>query len=58
MTTKIRPRTLAVLAAFVGLLGVVAVTIPSSGRCRAVGGPLEPRLDGRYFEYGTRPART
>ncbi len=31
MTTKIRPRTLAVLAAFVGLLGVVAVTIPSSG---------------------------
>ena len=53
MTTKIRPRTLAVLAAFVGLLGVVAVTIPSSGAAEPTVVRLNLGSDGRYFEYGT-----
>ena len=53
MTTKIRPRTIAVLAAFVGLLGVVAVTIPSSGAAEPSVVRLNLGSDGRYFEYGT-----
>ena len=55
MTTKIRPRTLAVLVAFVGLLGVVAVTIPSSGAAEPTVVRLNLGSDGRYFEYGHDP---
>ena len=57
MTTKIRPRTLAVLVAFVGLLGVVAVTIPSSGAVEPSVVRLNLGSDGRYFEYGTSTPR-
>jgi VCBS repeat-containing protein len=53
MTTKFRPRTIAVLAAFVGLLGVVAITIPSSGAAAPSVVRLNLGADGRYFEYGT-----
>ena len=53
MTTKIRPRTIAVLAAFVGLLGVVAVTIPSSGAAESSVVRLNLGSDGNYFEHGT-----
>ena len=53
-TTRIRPRTLAVLAAFVGLMAVVAVTVPSSGAAAPSVVRLNLGADGRYFEYGTQ----
>ena len=58
MTTKIRPRTLAVLVAFVGLLGVVAVTIPSSGAAEPTVVRLNLGSDGRLLRVRHRPART
>lgn len=50
---RIRPRTLGVVAGCIGIIGALAVTIPSSGAAA----PAEVRLhlgaDGQYFEYGT-----
>ncbi len=50
---RIRSRTLAVLAAFIGLIAALLVTVQSSGATT----PSEVRLhlgtDGRYFSYGT-----
>jgi hypothetical protein len=53
MTANTRPRALAVLTAFVGLLGVVAISIPTSGAVEPSAVRLNVGTDGRYFEYGT-----
>jgi VCBS repeat-containing protein len=53
MTTKIRPRSIAVLVAIAGLLGFVAVAAPSSGAAAPTVVRLNLGTDGRYFEFGT-----